>query len=82
MVKNSVINFYQRARSSRNISKLELIKRSQLEVRVKHELVYESSNLGDVLPKRSLFFLLISNKLALERKIYLILYTISFNFLS
>lgn len=52
MIKNSVINFYQKATSNKNKTQLELVKRSQLEVRVRKELNYESSNMNDVLPKR------------------------------
>ena len=52
MLKDSVAKFYQRAKSMKNFNKFDLIKRSQLEVRVKKELKYESNNMNDVLPKR------------------------------
>ena len=51
-MKNSVVNFYQRVRTSTKFSKLDLIKRSQLETRVKKEVKYESNSTNDVLPKR------------------------------
>lgn len=45
-------NLYQRAVSSTRFQKLDLIKRSQLEVRVRKDLKYESNNTNDVLPRR------------------------------
>lgn len=56
MIKNSVINFYQKATSNKKKTHLELVKRSQLEVRVRKELNYESTNMNDVLPKRQFLF--------------------------